>query len=393
MSNIDIKISLKSYQPHDSFRRGRLELIFSGEDVYDQLLNSLGRIISKRVPTYAFPPELINIERILPESGYIDSVPFNHDYMKLRLSLFPPMNIDCGLSSLHEKYWFGVDYLDKDRERHEVEKNIEAFVAAKNDSNEIIHITTNDMLVYIDGEEMNQNGHVYNREYPLLVITLRPNEKFCCSMKAVLGVGLRHSIWDGASNFWMDQETLETTGETILCFQSASRMDERVLLKRGLLYFHERILLYKNEIKRLYLLEKEESSRFIITLKNEDHTFGEVINYEIQSHPDIMHSGCKKPDHLINEIVIDCIAFDRSKLLNAIMESIDRLVARIDHITRMIDQLFPVERATGDGELAKTLSKTVSKTDSKTLSKTLSKTDSKKKPTKHEKKTEKKKKH
>lgn len=372
MSKLDIKIALKSYRPHDSIRRGMMELIFSGEDVYDQLLNSLGRIISKRIPTYAFPPELINIERTLPESGYIDSVPFNSDYMGLRLSLFPLMNIDCELASLHEKYWFDVDYLDKDRERHEAEKKVEAFITAKNDSNEIIHVTTNDMLVYIDGEEMNRSGNIYNREYPLLVITLRPNERFCCSMTAVLGVGLRHSIWDSASNFWLDQETLEKDGQTIFCFQSASRMNEIVLLKKGLAYFHERSLLYKNEIKRLYLLESAETGRFIITLRNEDHTFGEVINYEIQSHPDVMQSGCKKPDHLINEIVIDCIAFERAKLLDAIMESIDRLVARIDHIARSVEQLFPKESGEVVGESSKTVSP--------------------KKPTKPEKKTEKKKK-
>jgi len=352
MSNVDINIELKSYKPHDAIRRGKMELVFSGKDMYEQLLNSLGRIIVKRIPTYAFPSELINIERILPESGYIDSVPFNHDYMKLRLSLFPPMNIDCGLSSLHEKYWSGVDYLDKDRNKHEAEKNIEAFIDAKNDSNEIIHVTTNEMMVYVDGEEMNRAGKIYSTEYPLLIITLRPNEKFRCSMKAVLGVGLRHSIWDSGSNFWMDQETLEKEKKIIFCYHSSSRMNEIELMKRGLSYYREKTLSYKNEINRMFLLEKDPSDRFVIILKNEDHTFGEVINYEIQSHPDIMHSGCKKTDHLINEIIIDCKAFDKTKLLNAILESIDNLVTKIDHINRAFERLFPTDHK--EGALKKT---------------------------------------
>ena len=50
---LDIKVSLHKYEPHSDIKRGRLQLICDGDDCNRQLLNSLGRIAVKRVPSYA----------------------------------------------------------------------------------------------------------------------------------------------------------------------------------------------------------------------------------------------------------------------------------------------------------------------------------------------------
>lgn len=332
---MDINIELIAHTQRNAIRQGELKLLFSGKDCNEEFINAIGRILTKRVPMYAFPPELINIEKILPESGYIDSVPFNHDYMKLRLSQFPLINIDPGLSLLHEQYWKNVDYLDKDRKKHPNELNIEAFIDAKNDTNDIIHVTTNEMTTYVSGSNKNSDiKQIYDTEYPLLIISLRPKERFKCSMKAVMGIGLQHSRWNSASNYWCDQETY--ADKILLCFQSAFAMDEFVLLERALDNFKKTTMTYKDEIKRLYELEKTNNKRFKITLKNEDHTFGEVINYEFQSHPLIEKSGNTKPDHLIREVVIDVEAFEQEKLLPAMMESIDNLYNKITIVENKI---------------------------------------------------------
>ena len=332
---IDLKVSLHAYRQHDDIKRGKLQLLCSGVDCNEQFLNAIGRIAVKRIPTYAFPKELIKIDRINPESGYHSSIPFNNDMMRGRIQNTPVMNVDPGISFLHEKYWKSVDYSAADRDIHENEKRLEVFFDAKNTSDEgnadnIVHITTNDAKIYID----NVLTTIYSRAYPLLIISLKPKEAFKCSMKAVLGVGLIDTCWDGCSNFCYDQETVP--GKTILIFEAISQFNEFVLVSRALEYFRIRLKLIKDEIIRLYRLDENPRDRFQIIIKDEDHTLGEPINYEIQSHDDIIKSSVSRPSHLIRQIMIDVVAVKQTKLLNAISESIDNLLAKID----IFDQQF-----------------------------------------------------
>lgn len=334
--SFDIQLSLDFYRSRDAIRQGEMRLLFSGADCNPELVNCIGRVLMKRIPTYAFPSELINIERIAPESGFTGSVPFNNDYMRLRLSQFPLLGIDSGLSFLHEKYWKDVDYRDKAREKHPDEKTIEAYVDVKNTTNDIIHVTTNDMSVYVFNQGKGSDKiQIYDTDYPLLVISLRPKEHFKCSMKAVLGLGLRHNIWNSAANYWSDQETYPD--KILFCFQS-SCIDERLLFERALQHCHDKLTLYKQEIKRAYQAEKENLHKFDVLLKNEDHTFGAAINYEFQSHKNIKKSGCAKLDYLVSEITISVVG-EENTLLNAMMESFDVLLAKLNMISILYKKL------------------------------------------------------
>jgi DNA-directed RNA polymerase subunit L len=334
MSKLDLTVKLHDYRPHDDIKRGRLQLLCNGEDCNEQFINAIGRIAIERLPMYAYANDLIKIERINPETGYHDSIPFNHDMMRLRLKNTPVMNIDPGFAILHERYWKNIDYRSTDREIHEKEKRIEVYIDAKNsapeeDTQSILHVTTNDIKIFIDDEP----AKIYSNDYPLLIISLNPKEAFKCSMKAVLGVGVNDTCWDACSNFCYDQETIPDS--FIVKFQSASQFDEFTLIDRALEYFRSRTKLMKDEINRIYLLDKSPSNRFMIKLIDEDHTMAEPINYEIQSHKDIMISSCSKPDHLIKTMIINVVAKNKDKMLNAVMESMDNLIAKIDHFEKM----------------------------------------------------------
>ncbi|VBB18299.1 DNA-dependent RNA polymerase 2 subunit Rpb3 [Yasminevirus sp. GU-2018] len=369
MSDLDLKVELRSYRPHDAIKRGQLELNCSGEDCNEQFINGLGRIAVERLPMYAYAKGLIKIERINPESGYHDSVPFNHDMMRMRLENTPVMNVDPGFAILHERFWKNVDYRSPDRPVHENEKRIEVYIDSRNtapegDSESILHVTTNDIKVYIDDEP----AEIYDKEYPLLIISLKPKEAFKCSMRAVLGVGVNHTCWDACSNFCFDQET--DPDVTIAKFQSASQFDEFVLIDRAIEYYRTRANLLKDEIHRMYLLEKEPTERFQIEIMDEDHTMGEPINYELQSHPDIHKSSNSKPDHLMKKIVLDIVAYDKDKLLNAILESMDNLIAKID---KFEEEFNKIERPDGSSKGSSGSKKASSKTTSKTTTKSGSK--------------------
>lgn len=348
MSKLDLTVSFHDYRAHDDIKRGRLQLLCKGEDCNEQFINAIGRIAVERLPMYAYAQELIKIERINPETGYHDSIPFNHDMMRLRLKNTPVMNVDPSFAILHERYWQNVDYRSPDREIHENEKRIEVYIDAKNtapeeDTEAILHITTNDIRLFID----NEPAQIYSKEYPLLIISLKPKEAFKCSMRAVLGVGVNDTCWDACSNFCYDQETIP--GSLIAKFQSASQFDEFILVDRALEYFRNRAKQVKDEINRQYLLDKTPTERFLIRLVDEDHTMGEPISYEIQSHKDIINASCSKPDHLIKNIVINVVAKNKDKMLNAVMESMDNLIAKIDHFEKAYNSITrPTENKTSN---------------------------------------------
>lgn len=324
MPKLDISVELYNYRPHTAIKRGLLEITCKGEDCNDQFINTIGRIAVERLPMYAYAGELIKITQIDPESGFCNSVAFNNDMLRCRLINTPVMNIDPGFAILHERYWKNINYSDPNRPIHEKEKRIEVNIDTKNTTNDILHVTTNDASIYVD----NVLTQLYDKEYPLLIVSLKPKEQFKCSMRAVLGVGQVHTSWDACSNFCYDQETIP--GCTIVKFQSASQFNEFILVERSLDYFSARTKLLKEEIKRLYHLNKTDSDRFQIEINDETHTMGEPINYEIQSHPDIMKSSVTRPNLLLKQIIIDIVAYDKTKLLSAVMESIDNLSLKID---------------------------------------------------------------
>lgn len=336
-SSLDLKVELYDYRAHDPIKRGRLQLLCSGEDCNEQFINGIGRIATERLPMYAYANDLIKIEKINPESGYHDSVGFNHDMMRLRLKNTPVMNVDPGFAILHERYWKNVDYRDPNREKHEKEKRIEVYIDAKNtapeDSTEIMHVTTNDSKIYIDDEQV----QIYDKDYPLLIISLNPKEAFRCSMKAVFGLGINDSSWFACSNFCYDQETIP--GKLIAKFMSASQFDEFTLIDRSLEYYKNRAEILKSEINRMYLLDDDHTTRFMIKINDEDHTMGESICYEIQSHKDIKVASVTKPDLLVNSIIINVYASNKDTMLDAIMESIDNLITKIDHFKNEFEKI------------------------------------------------------
>jgi DNA-directed RNA polymerase subunit L len=344
MTKLDLNVSLNSHRAHDDIKRGLLVLNCSGEDCNIQFINSIGRIAVERLASYAFPDSLIKIERIDPDSGYHDSIPFNYDMMRIRLMNTPVIGIDPGFAILHERYWNGIDYKDPNRPIHEQEKRIEVYVDAKNtadinDHDSILHVTTNDIKMHIDGELKNP----YSQKYPLLLISLKPKEAFRCSMRAAIGVGVNHTCWDACSNFYFDLET--DPGTTIVTFQGSSQFDEFTLVSRALEYFRDRAMRIKDETKKQVLLQKEITEQFTLVLKNETHTMGEPINYEIQSHPDIIKSSVTKPNLLENVMILDIFAKDHKTLLPALMESFDNLINKIDHFEREYMKLGKTKNA------------------------------------------------
>ncbi len=329
----DIKISEIENHPSNGLDASWLTLNMSGKDFNIKLANSLRRASSNNVPSYAIPQELITINANT-------TVAFNNDYMRLRLSQLPVYGIDSDLYFLAEKYWSKdkVNHADPKREKHPKEKNVEFYLNVHNNTAAITNVTTNDLKMYVDGLEMNP----YNKKYPILLIKLRPNDRFNCHMKACFGVGERNVVWSSARNaFYDEQDSFKVDNALTFTIEGNNQCHEYDILIRGCKFLIKRYSDLKHDLE-----DKIDKKQIIhdkviyFKLDKEDYTLGEPLNYEFQSHDDIIRSGLTKPDLLVKAILIKVESKAGIKSpLNAMIECLQTLENKYTHMGKLLMDL------------------------------------------------------
>jgi hypothetical protein len=322
--NFDIKLKVKSYTPNKNFTSSSLKLEFTGKDVYPKLINTISRVAANGIPSYAFPPQLINIEQNTCSA-------FDNQYMQLRLSNLPIYDVPLDMFHLHDKYWKNVNYNDLNREKSPLEKDIKIYLNVHNNSDQIQHVTTNDIKMYIDGEEVNK----YNKEFPILLVKLRPNDSFKFNMTAALGIGELHAIWRAAVNSCAPYED----ENYYLHLHSNGQETEFIILTKSCKHIIKRLEDIKTQIEKMANeREIKNETKLSLILDGEDHTMGEIINYELQSHQNLT-SGMCKPDLLIKSVTFKLEAIEPSKMIKSIIECIDILLAKYKHILKLTETL------------------------------------------------------
>lgn len=332
-TKIDAKVKEIQYIKQNGFVSSQLVLEFSGKDINHVIANTLRRVSYDDIPVYAF--EYVNIE-------HNNSKAFDNDMMTVRLRQLPIYDIKNDLYFLHPKYWQNVDYYDKNREKHENERLIEAIINVHNNTNELMSVTTNDMNYYIDGQEVEYPNR--NPDEPILLIELLPNQTFKCQLRACLGVGERDSIWFGSKLVFYeyDDNDLNKIKFTI---EGTGQMSEYELLVKCCRLIKLKLRSIKKEIShRVNTKEIRISPTIIIELVNEDHTMGNLINNALQDHPYIAFSGVSKPDHLIKQIrfKISCTD-DIDSPIKPLFEVIDYLTELFTELENQFIKLGNVE--------------------------------------------------
>lgn len=330
-SNFDINIKEIENHASNGLDASWLILNLSGKDFNIKLANSLRRASSNNVPTYAIPQEMITIEANT-------TIAFNNDYMRLRLSQLPVYGIDSELYFLAEKYWGkeNVNHADPKREKHPKEQGVEFYINVHNNTSTIASVTTNDIKAHVDGQEIRP----YNAKYPILLIKLRPNDRFKCHMKACLGVGERNVVWSAARNAFYDEQG-EKDNEILFTIEGNGQCHEYEILIRSCKFLIKKYTDLKNDLnKKINAKQIVHDKIIFFKLDNEDHTLGEPLNYEFQDHKDIIRSGIIKPDHLVKAILIKVESAAGIKSpLNAMLECIDIVIKKLSHIGKSLENL------------------------------------------------------
>jgi len=331
MPEYDIKVEEKYYNKKKGYKSSELCLKLSGKDCNIKILSTLRRVCGMLVPNHAY-----NYANIIIENN--TSVAFNNDYMRLRLSQLPIYNIDSKLSFLHNRYWKNINFADPYREKHPEEKNIKVYINTHNNSNEIKNITTNDIKVYLDDNQID----MYDKTTPILIIKLRPNDTFKCMMTASLGIGDCDTIYSACSNSWATyDEDIKENGERVfkngeLYLKSRGQQKEIDIFRHGCEYIIKKYEDFKIDIERkIKTKEIEDDNKMTLILDEEDFTFGEWINFEIQTNKNIVFSGLSKPDHQIKSVTLKLLTH-KTKASEVLIDTCNIIIDKVKQIKKSL---------------------------------------------------------
>jgi DNA-directed RNA polymerase subunit L len=329
--DFDINVAEVHYNKKSSIKSSELCLKFTGKDCNFKILSTLRRVCQNNIPSYAFNFQNIDIQENTCTA-------FNNDYMKLRLSQLPIFNLSPETSFLHPKYWKNINFADTNREKHPEEKIVKVYINSHNNSNEIKPVTTKDIKVYVDDEQV----EMYAPDAPILIILLRPNDTFKCMMTSSLAVGEMHTTYCACSNAWATYDNDDKdNGETIfkegqLSMKSRGGQSEYSILNKSCEYIIKKFNDIKIEIDRRVTSKEidSESNNLILVLDDEDHTIGEIINYELQDLT--IFSAISKPDHNIRSVTLKIETDGKDKPYKLIDEACDILIKKFELIQSKI---------------------------------------------------------
>ena len=330
-SDYDIKVEEKYYNKKKNYKSSELCLKFTGKDCNIKILSTLRRICGICIPNHAFNTANINIEQNT-------CVAFNNDYMKLRLSNLPIYNINSELSFLHKKYWKNINFADQTREKSPDEKNIKIYINSHNNSNDIKDVTTKDIKVYLDNNQI----EMYDPTAPILIVKLRPNDSFKCMMTASLAIGECDTIYSACSNAWVTyDEEIKDSGERIyksgeLYLKSRGQQKEKNIFNLACEYIIKKYEDFKIELERkIKTKEIKDDFELSLIMDEEDFTFGEWLNYELQDNKNIIFCGLSKPDHQIKSVTLKILS-EKIKPIELLMEMCDIIITKTKIIKKQI---------------------------------------------------------
>jgi len=340
--DMDIKVKTLEYKPHDGIDFSELKLELSGNDMDISLVNSFRRTCEKNIPILAFPRGLIKIIKNTV-------VAYDNDYMKQRLRFLPIFNNNLGLDPkldyLPEKYWKGmtdIDYFELSRPIHPAEKKLEILMDVVNNTNDILYFNTNHkgFQIFIDNLKV-PNESIYNKEFPCLIIPLRPKEAFICSMTAALGTGNENhkNQWNSCTNTHHHYEG-DIEIPAIVELRACALLDSYDICIRACNYMIIRCEYVKKIILNKCEAFDDMNGQYEIILENEDSTMGEFLNSEFQKIDNFI-SGVMIPDKLVKSVTIkqEMIGDTSVKRFKKIVDKVFlRAVARLETLKNKINK-------------------------------------------------------
>ena len=359
MSKLDAKIVLKKKQSCiNGFNNNYTLFTIKGKDINYITINTLRRVILTLVPTFAFDPENIIIEK--------NTSVYNNDYMRLRLSSIPLINpsyesnkmIIKNDSSILNKVleleeeanianYENKNTLTKEEENQKKENlkklldNLQIIIEAKNDTSDIISITTETSVKFIINNK--QIKTIFPN--PILILKLKPEqsrlhikgEEFKATCISSINIPLKHANY--LSCFCSYEEKNPNNFEFKIC--SFRQISEEMIINHACQIIIMKLEKIKDKI--INAIKQHNNEKALIEAQliivNENHTLGNLITRVIQDHPDIEFCGYNV-DHLyVNELTLRYKTNGKS-IIDIVDTSINYLINLYKHLIKQIEKII-----------------------------------------------------
>jgi DNA-directed RNA polymerase subunit L len=374
----DITVRVIEQNKYDDTYNNYVIYGIKGTKINNVIMNTIRRCIIDMIPTYAFDKEEIAITK--------NSSIYNNDYMRLRLSQFPIINVDnsretiersleleyeANISSFEQKIE-DIDIIKKKEEMKNLEKsqNFTMVVNVKNTSSSVLNVTTD-----TDGVKFYYRGKLTESPYKrkLLIIKLKPGEDFSCNAASMLNIGMKYVNHMATSVCVFAEPEQEASDEYKLNIESLKQIPEKELVIRACLIINKKLQNYldiitdkikkyeSEKISDQYSIEtkpenesNEETSsstdinentelevhriKGFITIENESHTFGNLISRMLQDHESILFAGYKIDHLLIKEATIG-YKTDGTDILEIFNDSINEAISIYETLINKFEKL------------------------------------------------------
>jgi len=343
-SKPDIKLEFK--KPKESNvtfkRKPDCELVFRihGKSVDNSVANAIRRTLMLDIPVYGFHRSLVTIEK--NKTIYNDDEIYNiletlpvydidnkHDLEKpeeylstdtLRslFSTFLPEKTS-NVKEMEEKSVTPIE--NKDNKKH---LNIELNIRVKNNSKEIMRVTTHHCILTINGKEVNS----YSTNPSISLLKLKPGNELQLKATAIMGIAKMQANWD-ATNVSSYRKSAEDDYE--IKFRSIGQLKPKVILSKTCTILSKKL---ENLSEFVKTLEVKDEKKIEIKLFNETDTIGNLVATALQKNKSVEKAGYNKPNDLISEVVIACVLTDDAK-----KTPIDVIIKVLKYLRNVFDDL------------------------------------------------------
>jgi DNA-directed RNA polymerase subunit L len=293
------KISINIIDKQTELGESRLEFNIKGDNINYIIMNTIRRTIMNDIPIYAFD------EFKFDKNNSV----FHNNYLKLRLRHMPVWGIENNIEFKETKETVNNNIDDEgegeyqpDNIELEVEKKLDSsslkqmnmYINAKNKTNNIVDITTNDAKFYF-GEKQIQSPY----KVPIPIVKLQHGQEIAFSSITRLGTEEENAMFSPI-NVVAYKQINDTEFNFFL--ESRGQLTEKRILQVALLNIERKI---RNFIKLLIEDNNSKDNKKLeglVIINKEDHTLGNLIARGLQQHDLISFAGYNLPHPLAKKV-------------------------------------------------------------------------------------------
>jgi DNA-directed RNA polymerase subunit L len=207
--------------------------------------------------------------------------------------------------------------------------NLQFYLNVENKKDEIRDVTTNDLKIYQNGEEID---NIYPEDDPILLIKLKPTEMIKLQMVPNLGIARLNQCWTVCHCFYEEQKE----HKYLLTIEPSGNLDAFTILDRACDIFIEKLQVIQDDLNK----KKEETKENKIYLKfdYEDHTLGNCFNYALQIHKKTLTANYKMDHPQIRKIDI-YVESEKTPVATIIDDALNYLIQLYQEIKNKVAKL------------------------------------------------------